>query len=74
MPKPLIGKPYVRATEIKVPELPSVKFNAIRVTGVWSDGLDITEEHKSWEAADDFIGELSSVDSIVKIIIEKVVI
>lgn len=69
---PEIGKPYVRAYEGPEVTLPSVKFNAIRVTGVWSDGLDITEEHKSWESADDFIGELSSVDSIVKIIIEKV--
>jgi hypothetical protein len=44
----------------------------VRVTGIWNDGLDITEEHPTWEAAQDFIGELMGVDSIKAIHIEKV--
>ena len=65
-------KPYVRANEGQPHTAPASRFTGIRVTGIWSDGLDVTEEHKSWESAQDFIGELSGVDTIVKIIIEKV--
>ena len=41
------------------------------VTALWNDGFANTEEHSTWEAAQDFIGEAIGCESIVKVTVEK---
>ena len=41
------------------------------VTALWNDGFANTEEHPTWEAAQDFIGESIGCESIVKVTVEK---
>jgi hypothetical protein len=41
------------------------------VTALWHDGLANEEEHPTWEAAQDFIGEAMGCEGIVSVKVEK---
>jgi hypothetical protein len=41
------------------------------VTALWQDGLTNVEEHPTWEAAQDFIGEAIGCEGIISVKVEK---